>query len=388
MASRSWCSTPVATIRSPNVSRSSPRRQCRRSQRKVSATRGIERIDQARGLIVAYATAPGDVALDGQGRNSPFTTAFLRRLGEPGLEVELMFRRIAADVDAATNGRQRPETYISMASEYFLNRNDRIEWEKVKSSNDIAELRDFLEHFPSSYYALEAQYKLQALERAISNERQRRAEEIAQKGASVGDEARRTCEADRAKLAAIAPRDEPALRSLFAKASCAEVKRDAAARLDAAEAARAREAELCAHEEAEFQERLPKATHPEISALRRRANCPGTLALVDRKVAELATLLDAACGSNVALGKIGARDADGLRKFVAAAACEDVKTKAAATPRQARERRRGRDRDLPARRRGLDRDRHNRAIERRPKLCARVSDAPQSLPRSIRVSPS
>ena len=44
------------------------------------------------------------------GRNSPFTSALLRRLEEPGLEIGSMFRRIAADVNEKTNGRQRPET--------------------------------------------------------------------------------------------------------------------------------------------------------------------------------------------------------------------------------------------------------------------------------------
>jgi len=91
------------------------------SSRSVAATRGLARIDKTEGMVVAYATAPDEVAQDGQGRNSPFTAALLKRLQEPGLEIAAMFRRIAADVNAQTSGRQRPEVTISLLSEYYLN---------------------------------------------------------------------------------------------------------------------------------------------------------------------------------------------------------------------------------------------------------------------------
>ncbi len=145
-------------------------------------TRGIERIDKGAGLIIAYAAAPDAVALDGQGRNSPYTTAFLRRLDEAGLEIGTMFRKIAADVDAATGGRQRPETYVSLISEYYLNRNDKIAWQQIAAKDDAAALRDFFERFPSSYYALEARYKLAALERASAAETLRREEAAGEPG--------------------------------------------------------------------------------------------------------------------------------------------------------------------------------------------------------------
>lgn len=42
------------------------------------------------GLVIGYATAPGDVAADGDGFNSPFTTALLKRLPTKGIELELL----------------------------------------------------------------------------------------------------------------------------------------------------------------------------------------------------------------------------------------------------------------------------------------------------------
>jgi len=83
--------------------------------------RGLARIDKIEGMVVAYSTAPDEVAQDGQGRNSPFTAALLKRIQEPALEIAVMFRRVATDVNAQTGGRQRPEFYISLNSEYYLN---------------------------------------------------------------------------------------------------------------------------------------------------------------------------------------------------------------------------------------------------------------------------
>jgi hypothetical protein len=128
------------------------------------ATRGLARVDTTAGTVVSYATAADNVAMDGTGRNSPYTSALLRRLQEPGLEIEMMFRRVAADVNAETQGRQRPETYVSLLDEYYLNQTDRVLWEEVKAGDDPNAVRDFLARFPSSSRALSARTLLQTLE--------------------------------------------------------------------------------------------------------------------------------------------------------------------------------------------------------------------------------
>lgn len=135
------------------------------ASRNVDTIRGLARIDKAQGMVVAYATAADEVAADGTGRNSPFTGALLKRLQEPGLEIGRLFRRIAADVNEQTRGRQRPELYISLIDEYFLNQTDRLAWEQIKSSDDPTVLRDFVTRFPTSPQIVEAQYKLQTIER-------------------------------------------------------------------------------------------------------------------------------------------------------------------------------------------------------------------------------
>ena len=71
--------------------------------------------------LVAYAAAAGTTAADGRGRNSPYTAALLSHLETP-LEIGLLFRRVRAQVLAATNGAQRPHEYQSLVGEHYLTR--------------------------------------------------------------------------------------------------------------------------------------------------------------------------------------------------------------------------------------------------------------------------
>jgi len=136
--------------------------------RNIGAVRGLARIDKGQGMVVVYATAADEVAKDGSGRNSPFTAALLKRLGDAGLEIATMFRRVAADVVEQTNGQQRPELLISLISEYYLNQSDRPVWDRIKDTADQTAFRDFVNRFPSSPRASDARYRLQMLEREQS----------------------------------------------------------------------------------------------------------------------------------------------------------------------------------------------------------------------------
>ncbi|MCA6121780.1 caspase family protein [Bradyrhizobium sp. WSM 1704] len=72
------------------------------------------------GTLIAFATAPGQVALDGEGANSPFSAALSRHIGTPGLEVQQMLTRVRAEVVAATKGKQVPWSNSSLLGEVFL----------------------------------------------------------------------------------------------------------------------------------------------------------------------------------------------------------------------------------------------------------------------------
>ena len=67
-----------------------------------SATRGLARMDAPRGTLISYATAPGDVALDGDGKHSPYSQALAKAMLKPGMQVEQMFKRVRQLVIAET----------------------------------------------------------------------------------------------------------------------------------------------------------------------------------------------------------------------------------------------------------------------------------------------
>ncbi|WP_315832439.1 caspase family protein [Bradyrhizobium prioriisuperbiae] len=167
-------------------------------------SRGLARIDKTQGMVIAYSTAADEVAADGRGRNSPFTRAFLKRIKEPGLEIEQLFRRVAADVNSETGGRQRPETYVSLLSDYYLNQTDRIAFDDVKEAADPAALRDFITKFPSSSFVTDARYRiqrieLQAQERQLQQARQQDAARILEEQRRQDEARAKAAESERAR---------------------------------------------------------------------------------------------------------------------------------------------------------------------------------------------
>jgi hypothetical protein len=89
--------------------------------RSLAPSRGLARVSPSgNGAIIAYAAAAGETASDGDGEHSPFTTALLAEMEQPGVEVGLMFRRVAGRVIEQTGGTQRPEVLIRLAAEYYL----------------------------------------------------------------------------------------------------------------------------------------------------------------------------------------------------------------------------------------------------------------------------
>jgi uncharacterized caspase-like protein len=67
--------------------------------------------------LIAFAAKAGSVSYDGDGRNSPFTTALLKYLTEPGLDIRLALGKVRDDVLRATNHRQEPYVYGSLGGE-------------------------------------------------------------------------------------------------------------------------------------------------------------------------------------------------------------------------------------------------------------------------------
>jgi uncharacterized caspase-like protein len=83
-------------------------------------TRGLKPQSAGNGLLIAYATQANDVAADGAGRHSPFTSAFLDNVETPGIDLRMMMLRVQDEVDGLTGHRQRPEVSNSIVGEFML----------------------------------------------------------------------------------------------------------------------------------------------------------------------------------------------------------------------------------------------------------------------------
>ena len=115
-------------------------------------TRGLARVDQTQGMLIAYATQPNAVAADGTGRNSPFTAALVHEMQQPGIEVGTLFRHVAMNVNRDTRGQQMPELSVSLLGDFYLNsqESDVEAFKKMGPSPGLDALKAFIAKYPSS----------------------------------------------------------------------------------------------------------------------------------------------------------------------------------------------------------------------------------------------
>ena len=69
--------------------------------------------------LIAFAAKAGSTAMDGDGKNSPYTSALLKHLATPGLDVRFALGRVRDDVVKATSNRQEPFVYGSLGGKEF-----------------------------------------------------------------------------------------------------------------------------------------------------------------------------------------------------------------------------------------------------------------------------
>ena len=85
-----------------------------------SGTQGLATMDAPSGTLIAYATAPGRVAADGIGENSPFTGELVRAIRSPGLKLEEVFKRTRIAVKNLTNDQQIPWESSSLTGDFYF----------------------------------------------------------------------------------------------------------------------------------------------------------------------------------------------------------------------------------------------------------------------------
>lgn len=87
-----------------------------------AGTRGLSLMNAPIGTIISFSTAPGSTALDGKGRNSPYTEAFLNTLDMPNLDVFHFFQKVGASVLDKTQRSQNPWLSVSFTGDFYFNK--------------------------------------------------------------------------------------------------------------------------------------------------------------------------------------------------------------------------------------------------------------------------
>ena len=157
-----------------------------RLDRNMLASRGLARVKSTGEMLIAYATAPGNVAADGDGDHSPYTEALLAHIEKPGLSVQELFTEVTGSVKNRTGGKQTPWTNSSLSKVVGLVPSvspgaavaekpasdrlsaehlaaERVFWESVKDSTNAADLQAYLDQYPGGTYATLARIRLRAV---------------------------------------------------------------------------------------------------------------------------------------------------------------------------------------------------------------------------------
>jgi hypothetical protein len=157
------------------------------STRSVNVQSGLAEMKSGEGTLIAFATGPGQTALDGQeGTNSPFTRALMANIAAPGVEIQQAMTKVRAQVNEETNKGQLPWGHTNLIGAVYLNpvatpagtttepantpaatasAAPEVElefWRSIKDSNKPEELNAYLTNYPSG------QFKSLALARIAS----------------------------------------------------------------------------------------------------------------------------------------------------------------------------------------------------------------------------
>lgn len=156
--------------------------------RGIDASRGLIRVQAPVGTLVVFSTAPGTVAADGTGPNSPFAAALLKRIETPGLEIRQMLAEMRRDVRQATRGKQVPWEQSAMEGTLYLKpapaapappanvpaaapvasarpglEAESLFWDSVRNSANPSDLRAYLSQYPGGLFVELAKTHLAAL---------------------------------------------------------------------------------------------------------------------------------------------------------------------------------------------------------------------------------
>ena len=132
---------------------------------------GLARIETGVGTLISFSTQPGNVALDGAGRNSPFAAALVKQISSSTDDLSAILIAVRNDVMQQTQRKQVPwensaltgRFYFGPAHKLDLNRETADAWEATKGTTVTAALEAFAARYPNTHYAVLARVRIEEL---------------------------------------------------------------------------------------------------------------------------------------------------------------------------------------------------------------------------------
>jgi uncharacterized caspase-like protein len=148
--------------------------------RGLTVDTGLAAMNTGQGTLIAFATSPGQTALDGdKGTNSPFTRALVANITQPGVEIQQAMTKVRAQVNEETNKNQMPWGHTDLTGSVYLNPASRSAdakadsaktdvpattaaapasdmelefWRSVRDSNKVEELNAYVTNYPNGAF--------------------------------------------------------------------------------------------------------------------------------------------------------------------------------------------------------------------------------------------
>ncbi|HSV55114.1 MAG TPA: caspase family protein [Burkholderiaceae bacterium] len=150
-----------------------------------ASAKGLAPMDAPPGTFLAYATAPGNVAADGDeaSANGLYTGYLLEELKKPTARIEDVFKRVRYHVLKKSRGRQVPWESTSLEDDFVFNHGvaiaprpevadrersfaqQKAEWDRIKDSDRFDDFHAFLVKYPSGLISDLAQFRLNSLQK-------------------------------------------------------------------------------------------------------------------------------------------------------------------------------------------------------------------------------
>jgi hypothetical protein len=148
---------------------------------KTSSGKGLAPLDAPTGTFLAYATAPGNVAQDGDGKNGLYTGYLLQELQKPTATIENVFKRVRFAVRKASNGAQIPWETTSLEDDFVFNSGikkivkltedqkekqfdiEKADWDKIKDNTSADPFYAFVQKYPNGMLTSAAQSTIDRL---------------------------------------------------------------------------------------------------------------------------------------------------------------------------------------------------------------------------------